>query len=1464
MFGNTFDYSQNITQIDEIKFNVLGNNEVLARSVFPPDSPGITSSELHVSNDAKVGGLNDRRMGTTDNKFTCATCGLTMQYCDGHSGHITLASPIYHIGYYETVVNILNCVCLNCSNLLYTNSAEVNKINDKLKIIFLKSVSKNISVCKKCNYPVKTIKSIKKKDTTINIQVEISSSDENKKMYESIPTTRVFNILKNISDDDTKLLGLSSRPENLMYKVLFIPPIPVRPSVRGDFGTSHVKEDNLTMRLVNIFKSNNKTVKSIDSSKYEQTHIDLLQIEIALYFNNTSFTNTQSKGVVLKDLSSRIKGKDGRIRHNLMGKRVNYSARTVITPDPNLSINQLAVPLRIAIKLTYPEVVTPQNKAELEKYVQNGPNKYPGAKKIFKKSSNYIHSIGILQNKTYELNYGDIVERHLLDNDIVMFNRQPTLHKHGTLGHRIKILKNLNNNTFMFNPSVCKGYNADFDGDEMNLHTAQSVQTQIELEELTDVKLQIINPRMSLPIVGIVYDSLIGSYNLTRFTDKMSAADYMNLLTSVELNDIKNSSIKKYYSGTELYNNIIPKNINTKTNNVEIKDGDIVKGYISSDVLGNYKKNSLQQLILDEYNPNAAMDFLNNVMKLTINFNLINGFTISIGDFILSPEQKNNKNQVIETKLLEVEHEITEYENNPELLDNLLFEYSIFQKLDVTKNNMEKFIIDSVPIANNALTMLFSGSKGDKVKLIQIMCCRGQLDVYSSGKRMIKNFNNRGLPYFFQNDDRPKARAFITNSFMEGMSLSENLYEIMACREGLIDTAVKTADTGYIQRKLIKASEDFIVKYDGTVRNSMNKIQQFVYGDSGADTCKQYEYKLTFYEMNNDKIKTTFSFTNEELKTLKNYSSSNNEQFYDTIIYMRNNIREISVRATLIFKSYTSSFMIPVNLKRIVDNAINLKYDEKIIDDPKYILDQIDYILDSKNTLLIPMSTEEQKDSKSIKNEDEVIVKTLFKYALYDILAPKKSIIENKFTKSHLDYIVKNIILYFNKSMVDSGEMVGILAAQCLGEPLTQMTLKSFHFSGVGGKSSASQGIPRLKEIINVTKTNKIGTPTMNIYFDEKYRINKVYADKIAAFIKYTTIADIKDIIEIYYEPEPYDETGFIKQDNITKPFAPSQQSKISCSNKIDELPWLIRIKLNKEKLFLKEITLLDIKSKFCNFWEHRFSETKREKKKILERIQNLAILSNTDNDDIPIIHIRFDVRNPDINLLKDFMDVFIDNFKLKGIENIDDIIDDTVQEEPFIHFMQDTGDIVKKTENIIVSKGINLYDIRNIIGIDVNRSYTKDIMSVYENFGIEAVRNIIVIEMLDTFVKKQEQQNYQHVAIFADLMTNMGIVTQITHHGINKLDTDILSRATFERPVDQLIQASIFGEKDSVKSVSSNVLVGKCFYGGTGSMEILLDTEQIINSEYVYDPNNYNKNFNNITIKTEFETDENIFIPDF
>jgi len=342
-----------------------------------------------------------------------------------------------------------------------------------------------------------------------------------------------------------------------------------------------------------------------------------------------------------------------------------------------------------------------------------------------------------------------------------------------------------------------------------------------------------------------------------------------------------------------------------------------------------------------------------------------------------------------------------------------------------------------------------------------------------------------------------------------------------------------------------------------------------------------------------------------------------------------------------------------------------------------------------------------------------------------------------------------------------------------------------------------------------------------------------------------------------------------MEKDNVYNVFQSYQFNKQCCLNEIDGLPWLMRIEFDKEKLLNKEVTLLDIKSQFCFTWEKRYQDLKslkREKKQIIEKITQLAILSNTDNDDIPVIHLRFDLQNFNSSTLVDFMDMFVDDFKLKGMPHIDDIVGGKASEERYLSFDNPDKSLEKKSEYMIVTKGINMDAIRNIIGIDLTRTYCNDIITTYEIFGIEAARNLIIREIIQVLQGNGSGTNYQHISIFGDLMTNLGTLTSIDRFGLNKLDTDPLARASFEKTVDQLITAAVFNEVDHMKSVSSRIMAGLCIKGGTGLCNLVLDKELLENSEYTSDIGQlYKKTYENITTNQEKqEIDTNIFIPDF
>lgn len=504
MDPSVYMHSENVRPIDRIEFSILRNLDVARMSALGKDTIGIDIPDLYDNMEPKKGGLIDTRLGVADNHINCATCGLNSSFCVGHPGHITLAEPVFHMGFINYVKKILSCICLKCSKLLvYKNEDELIEMlknkSGKARFAEIKNISKNVSYCQKpgygCGTPRSKIKlEIKKSTAVINIisetnlsgiQTEEGAFNGKKKIRQILTPDDCYNILKNISDVDCMLMGIDpkkSRPEDMIHKIFPVPPVQVRPSAKAEFLAASTMEDDLTHKLADIIKSNIRIRKYKESlndvtAKYTQDHIHLLQYHVATYYDNDSLSvpRAEQRGKPTKSLTARLKGKTGRIRGNLMGKRVDFSARTVITPDPTIDINQLGVPLKIAMNLTFPEVVTPENIDRLQKLVKNGREKYPGANFVFPMSSlaigKRIMPIDLRYGKEkVVLRYGDIVERHIIDGDYVLLNRQPTLHKLSMMGHRIKVIHNPDLSTFRLNVAVTTPYNADFDGDNSSCH----------------------------------------------------------------------------------------------------------------------------------------------------------------------------------------------------------------------------------------------------------------------------------------------------------------------------------------------------------------------------------------------------------------------------------------------------------------------------------------------------------------------------------------------------------------------------------------------------------------------------------------------------------------------------------------------------------------------------------------------------------------------------------------------------------------------------------------------------------------------------------------------------------------------------------------------------------------------------------------------------------------------------------
>lgn len=979
---------------------------------------------------------------------------------------------------------------------------------------------------------------------------------------------------------------------------------------------------------------------------------------------------------------------------------------------------------------------------------------------------------------------------------------------------------------------------------EMNIFICQSIQTRIELEEIADVKKQIITPSKSVTIYGMVQDGLIGAYNLTDDRTSINWRDAMNIMSYTSFDDFSKLNKDKNYTGAELFSMIIPSKVTMKIGDVEIKEGELIKGKITNAVIGAKKKNNLLQYIWDEYGEDATRNFIDNCQRLVNNFNLWNGFTVGIRDAHVDSTSKKVIEDYIENIINKIDVDITNIENNPNYMDVKTFERKVFTDLNVIRDDVSKIAMNSVSKDNNFSIMINSGAKGSANNLGQMAGCVG-LQVFE-GDLMQKMYYNRTLCYFHENDDRAKSRGLCYNSYMDGLRYSEFCYHTKAGRAGMIEGVVKTSESGYTQRKLIKTMEDVMIKYDGTARIANNQIIQHVYGGNGADTTIQYEYKINMIEMDNEKLSNIFKFTKEELKDFNDFSTKDNDAFYNTVKNMRDNVRKNFVKAKLNYITMNNAYMLPVNITRILSSMIKPGKNKNNKLSPKYIIQQIEDLLSIKRTPLIRIPDSTVNTSSKYAIIDDYDAKTMLRIALYDALNPK--IVNQKYglSKETFDSIIKEIEVNFNDNIVEPGEMIGIIAAQSLGEAVTQMTLNAFHHSGIASLTHSTMGVPRINELISATKNPK--TPQMFIYLNDANKESREMAHKIGAYLEKTTMGHIRGKFDVYYDPYPKAPDGFMEQDGITEPYYSKKLTRNSCQASVDNLPWLFRIEIDKEKMLDKDISLIDIKTKFCLWWDRRHVNTKKKKDKVsvLRKITSFAMLSNTDNDPQPIIHIRFNVKDldkienkkstkgtPNFNrkTLIDFIDM-IDKFKLKGIENIEAV--NTIVKER--HIDATDGDSMEiGEEQVIYTSGVNLKDIRYLTGVNPYRTYSDDVMEMFTTFGIEFARNRLIGEFMKAYENAGNSGlNPQHIAILVDIMCYGGTVISADRHGMKKANIDPLTKASFEKSVEVLISAAVFSDIDRMQGVSSRLYIGSVFKGGTGYCDLALDTKMIQNSEYV------------------------------
>lgn len=1070
-----------------------------------------------------------------------------MSECVGHYGYVKLVLPVFHVGFFKHTISILQVICKSCSAVLldeadrrkYLRAFRRKGLENLKRTQTFKQVNtaaRKVVHCPHCGNtngvvkkagPLKIIHEKFRAKKTAEEQAQFydtfeymintggtgpgSGTDVKQHLgraQDDLNPLKVLELFKRISDEDCELLGLRpehGRPEEYLWQYITVPPVCIRPAVQQETATN---EDDLTIKIAEIVFANALVRTSIARGAPVNQLVeqwDFLQMTCALYINSelpgVAASMGTGGGKPVRGFCQRLKGKSGRFRGNLSGKRVDFSGRTVISPDPNLRIDEVAVPERVAKILTYPERVNEYNIEKLRLAVINGPDVHPGANFIVDGKTGFKRMIKFMARREDGAKYlkiGDIVERHIHDDDIVLFNRQPSLHKLSIMSHRVKVRPW---RTFRLNECVCSPYNADFDGDEMNMHVPQTEEARTEATILMGVKANLITPRNGEPIIAATQDFITAAYLLTKRDRLLNRAQiaqvcaaFGDATTHIDLPPPTIIKPERLWTGKQAFNLLMRPNqreaahvlvnLEAKCRTFEkarpgfiedmspndgflvIQNSEIMCGVVDKASVGDGKKNSIFGVMQRDYGSNMAAEAMNRLAKTCARWLSNQGFSLGINDVmpgIKLQTHKDNKVEVAYARCLDLieKAKLGQLQNEPGCDQDLTLENKISGVLSDVRKDVGDICMSELSRHNAPLVMAVCGSKGSTINVAQMVACVGQQII--SGKRVPNGFQERSLPHFAKKSKDPPSKGFVRNSFYSGLTPTEFLFHAISGREGLVDTAVKTAETGYMQRRLMKALEDLSTHYDTSVRNSVGGVVQFVYGDDGLDPA----------ELEADALPV------EYLRTWRH--------------------------ARAITQNVPSRMLMPFEITEVVDK--HLAHPRFTQSTQMYHQQIRNFIRDSVVTRAARLreayglfSAEERgeewdEDTDLSMGADAASIKA----------------VDNK-TKVTLVQVDKFMQLCWEKYMrakVEPGTAVGAIGAQSIGEPGTQMTLKTFHFAGVASMN-VTRGVPRIKEIINAAKV--ISTPIIetSLVSDKSEAAARIVKGRIEK----TFLTDVTSVIE--------------------------------------------------------------------------------------------------------------------------------------------------------------------------------------------------------------------------------------------------------------------------------------------------------------------------------------------------------------
>jgi DNA-directed RNA polymerase II subunit RPB1 len=981
----------------------------------------------------------------------------------------------------------------------------------------------------------------------------------------------------------------------------------------------------------------------------------------------------------------------------------------------------------------------------------------------------------------------------------------------------------------------------------MNLHMPQDPESEAELRNLAAVPYQIVSPANNSSIIGIYQDSMLGSYQFTRPNMRFTPRDAMNILMMFNgvnehqlLTDIKKDG---GITNFDILSQIMPPlsmkyktkafkdDDDAKTSNavIEIQNGKYVRGQMDKSVLGARTKGLLQR-VCNDFGNMASAKFIDDLQNVVTEYMKSTAFSVGVSDLISNQKTNDEIIQVITKKKTDVKNLINQvqigiFENNTGKTNEEEFETQVNSILNQATSEAGKIGLKSLGKTNRFVIMVNAGSKGSDLNISQMVSCLGQQNV--DGKRIPYGFENRTLPHFTKYDDSPGARGFVESSYINGLSPQELFFHAMGGRVGLIDTAVKTSTTGYIQRRLIKGLEDLMISYDMTIRTNKNKIVQFSYGDDSIDTTKAEDQAIPIVTMSTQDIYAHFLIPEEngKVKALSNIFLKNvmarhkkqNKEFMDkTQKYIDSMITAREAIIKHVFKNKgDSSVSAPVAFSYVINNIqgqCNITFSSLVDITPLEALEMIEHCFSNLEKIYYAPPT------------------NLFKTLFYYYLSPKDLLIVKRYNKAALTLLLDSLTLQYKRAIVAPGEMVGMIAGQSIGEVSTQMTLNTFHFAGVASKSNVTRGVPRIEEILSLS--SEIKNPSLSIYLKPEDERQKDKAHAIMYMLEHTRLEAVVKSIEVCFDPD--DLNTLISEDKDTiEQYRAFENMVAECSetslqtDENEKSKWIIRMVMDPEVMLDKNITMDDVNFTLKHCFDDQISciYSDFNSDKLIFRIRMTEVIkSGSGRGGQKKTKVNPLDQSDQIYLLKNFQDQLLQNVVLRGIKGINKVVLRKIVD----NMVENNGVYKKQDIWVLDTIGTNLLDVLSLDFIDNKRTTSNDIIEIYHVLGIEAARQAIYNELVDVVEFDGTYINFHNYSVLVDRMTATEKLISIFRHGINNDNIGPIAKASFEETPEMFLKAARHAELDTMRGVSANVMCGQEGFFGTSAFQVVLDIEEM------------------------------------